>query len=450
MPTAKPRNLFSKSITRALATFVCLATWVSSIAQTPGVDTSYPQGFVHASLHSCKLHPSGTPNAHPIVPLNNGKLTLSFDDFSASLRTLEIRWKHCTFDWYDSPDLSSNDYVAGFSSLSFEQVEASFNTKTPYTHYATSFPNDLMSFTKSGNYIVEVYDSAEPQKPLAQLRFVLYESLIGIEMDVHESSIIRDQRTHQEVDLALMHSSERYAIQDAYDALQVVLLQNGRWETAIMGLEPQFVRGEEVTFNPTGDQSFAGGNSWRFTDLKSLRFASLGIQRIMDEGDRWHAYLEPDESRSYEFLKARPDIDGHYVISNELQDDATGGDYVWAHFSLKAFEERLHEDIYIYGELSQWTYLETHRMRWNEQTRRYEAKLFLKQGYYNYEYRIRPSLDRGKNDFASLQSQPSNVAAIEGSHARSDTPYMCIVYYWDFQGFDRVIGFAQAKPGDIP
>ncbi len=450
MHKVKSRNLFSRSITRGLAAFVCIISSMDSPAQVLGVDFPYPQAFTASSLHSCKLHPKGIPNAHPFVPLNNGQLTLSFDDFSASYRPLQIRWKHCTFDWYDSPDLSSHDYINGFSSLTFDRVEASFNTKVPYTHFSLSFPNDLMSFSKSGNYMVEVYDPAEPQKALAQMRFVLYESLVEVEMDVHESSRIRDQRTHQEVDLSLLHSRDRYAIQDAYDALQVVLLQNGRWETAIMGLEPQFVRGDEVTYNPTGEQSFAGGNSWRFTDLKSLRFASLGIERIQDEGERWHAYLEPDETRTYDFLKARPDIDGHYVISNELQDDATGSDYVWAHFSLKAFEERSREDIYIYGELSQWTYPESHRMRWNADAQRYEANLFLKQGYYNYEYRVRPSLDRGKNDLVTLQSQPTNVAAIEGSHARSDTPYMCIAYYWDFQGFDRVIGFAQAKPNDVP
>ena len=136
------------------------------------------------------------------------------------------------------------------------------------------------------------------------------------------------------------------------------------------------------------------------------------------------------------------------MISNELQDDATGSDYVWTHFSLQAFEERLQEDIYVYGALSNWSYPESHRMIWNPETRHYEASLLLKQGYYNYEYRVRPALDRGKLDYASLQAHPSNIAAIEGSHALADTPYMCLVYYWDLNGFDRIIGFASVKPNN--
>ena len=100
----------------------------------------------------------------------------------------------------------------------------------------------------------------------------------------------------------------------------------------------------------------------------------------------------------------------------------------------------------MYGAISNWSYPESHRMIWNPEARQYEASLFLKQGYYNYEYRVRPALDRGKLDYFSLQDQPSNIAAMEGSHALAATPYMCIVYYWDLNGYDRVIGYATAKP----
>jgi hypothetical protein len=85
-------------------------------------------------------------------------------------------------------------------------------------------------------------------------------------------------------------------------------------------------------------------------------------------------------------------------------------------------------------------------MIWNPETRQYEASLLLKQGYYNYEYRVRPSIDRGKLDFYSLHEHPSNIAAIEGSHALADNPYMALVYYWDLNGYDRVIGYALATP----
>ncbi len=438
--------LVYKSFSGVFSVLFC--TLVLCLGQNSAIAQSnpYPLHWAVGSIHTPQLYPLGQPTAHPMIPLDGGQLVLSFDDFSPELRTLELRVKHCTFDWYDSPDMTSSDYIDGFPTLAFETIESSFNTKANFTHYAVAFPNSLLSFSKSGNYIAEVYDPNDPERALLQMRFVVFESLVDIEMRVHPSSIIRNKRTHQEVDMAVLHSSDRYPIYDAYDALQVVLMQNGKWETAVMGMEPQFVRGEEVTFNPTGPESFAGGNSWRFADLKSLRFASMGIERIQDEGTHWHAYLELDEPRTYAFLKAQQDLDGHFVISNELQEDATGSDYVWTHFSLKAFEERLQEDIYVYGKLSNWSYPESHRMIWNPETRQYEASLLLKQGYYNYEYRVRPSIDRGKLDFYSLHEHPSNIAAIEGSHALADNPYMALVYYWDLNGYDRVIGYALATP----
>lgn len=414
--------------------------------QRAGIDVPHTITASAASIHSLKLHPVGMPSSAPIIPLENGQLRLSFDDFSPNYRSLELRIRHCTFDWYDSPDFSTLDYINGFSSLTFDRTEPSFNTKTSYTHYSTTFPNDLMQLTKSGNYMIEVVDQSNPHEALIQLRFVVFESLVDLDMQVLESSIIREQRTHQEVALTIRHDASLYRIRDAYDELQVVIMQNMKWETARMGLQPQFVRNDEVVYDPTGVLSFPGGNSWRFVDIKSLRFASLGIQRIVDEGNDWHAYLEADQSRAMSFLEARSDLDGHFVISNERQDDDTGGEYLWTHFVLEAPFKRTNEDIYIYGEISNWSYPESHRLHWNEATSQYEAQLFLKQGYYNYEYRVRPSNDRGKNQWHDFQSLPSDIQALEGSHSRADTPYTAIIYYWDLDGYDRVIGFATEKP----
>ena len=450
----KPHSRFFKwfgnhGTAKALWIFLLLF-WMSQSGHLLAQSSPHPIALTSDEFKSCKLHPTGIENAHPFIPLNGGKLTLSFDHLGSTWRPLEIRWKHCTFDWYDSPDFSPSDYIAGFPSMTFDAVENSFNTKVSYTHYFTQFPNDLMRFTKSGNYLVEVYDSNDPDQVLISRRFVVYENLIDIEMYVGESSVIRDKRTHQEVDVALMHSNDRYAIVDAYDALQTVVLQNGKWQGALFGMEPQFVRGEEVNYNPMGSESFAGGNSWRFADLKSLRFASLGVSRIVDDGAQWRILLDVDEPRTYDVHQARADLDGHFVIANDRQEDNTGSDYVWVDFTLKTHEERIGEDIYIFGEISDWLYPNSHRMVWDAKNRQYKATLNLKQGYYNYLYITRPAVARGKNDAAALKEFPGDVMALEGSHARADNPYQVIAYYWDFSGYDRVIGFQSSKPGNLP
>jgi hypothetical protein len=101
-----------------------------------------------------------------------------------------------------------------------------------------------MAFTKSGNYLLEVYDPTEPDVALIQRRFVVYESLVDVEVDIQEAKSIPLKRTHQELEYTLTHNSDLFIIQDAYDALQTVVLQNGRWDNGISGLEPVFVKGE--------------------------------------------------------------------------------------------------------------------------------------------------------------------------------------------------------------
>ncbi len=248
--------------------FVLILAIAFFCTDAQGQSTPYPIAYAAENIHSVTLHPQGLQAELPFIALDDGILEFHFDDLSERFRTLEIRWQHCTFDWYSSPDLTASDCIQGFTSLSLDQVEASFNTRVGYTHFAAQFPNDLMRFEKSGNYILEVVDPSEPEIPLILRRFVVYESIVDIEMKVQEAKSIPLKRSHQELDFAITHSPDRFVIQDAYDALQTTLLQNGRWDAAISSLEPVFVKGEEVVFSQQGENAFEGGNSWRFVDLK--------------------------------------------------------------------------------------------------------------------------------------------------------------------------------------
>ena len=417
--------------------------FLSTVAQ--GQDTPYPIAYAAESILSVTLHPQGLSAELPFIALDDGILKFQFDDLSERFRSLEMRWQHCTFDWYDSPDLTASDCIQGFTSLSLDQAESSFNTRVGYTHFAAQFPNDLMRFDKSGNYILEVVDPSEPDTPLILRRFVVYENLVDIEMTVQEAKSIPLKRSHQELDFAITHSPDRFVIQDAYDALQTTLLQNGRWDAAISSLEPVFVKGEEVVFSQQGENAFEGGNSWRFVDLKSLQFVSQGLDRIEDGRNHFHMHLEPDELRTYAYHQARRDLNGAYIISNERQDDHTGGDYVMAHFYLACFDPYPDRDVYVFGQCSDWMFPLTHRMTWDDTKRRYELALFLKQGYYNYTYLTRPSWAADRYDTEALTKGAGVTSTVEGSHAAADNTYQVIAYYWDDSGYDRVIGFQSGR-----
>lgn len=406
------------------------------VFQLQTAHSQFPISKLSDDFHTPTLHPVSAPTADPFIPLGMGQLELGFDDLKPGIRNLEARFIHCTFDWYPSPDLRPTDYINGFHPLSFSDIEASFGTRVDYTHYRMTFPNDLIQFSRSGNYVVEVYDPAAPESILVSKRFVIFEQLVDVEVSVTNATKIELQMTHQEVDFTIL--SKEYPLLDAYDALQTVILQNGRWDNALVGLPPQFVKGDEVDFNRAYDNAFPGGNSQRFADLKSRKFVSLGMQRIGDESSHLDYYMEPLERRTYKAFRSREDLNGHFVIANERFDDATGSDYGWVHWVLELDQPLYGVDLFLFGGISHGMYLPSHRFLWNQSAHRYELDLLAKQGYYDFLILARPEGE--DHSTASLRNAPGDAFAIEGSHDKTSNVYTVFAYYWDPIGYDRVIG----------
>lgn len=408
----------------------------TSVAQEP-----YPVSHASDNIRTLQLAPVGTPLAPAIVSLSDGQLHLSFDRLGDESPHYFLRFRHCTFDWYPSPDLDPSDFLDGFQEPAMDVREASFGTKVSYSHYAATFPNDMTKFTKSGNYVVEVLDPDAPDDPVLQTRFVLFESLTSTEITLREPPQLDQIRTHQALDFTL--NAQEYPLTDAYEALQMVVIQNGFWPLSLVGITPRFVRGREIDFRTADMANFPGGNTWRAADLKSLRFISQGVNSI-EEGERfWHIYLKSDERRAYKTFVARPHIGGAFAIHNDQFEGATESDYVMAHFEHEVAQP-YPGAVYLVGDFSQGTCDEKHRMQWNESRQVYEANLLLKQGYYNYLYAHDSPVKSPRGDRNLI---PDWFATIEGNHHVADNRYDVLAYYWDMAGYDRVIGHALLQVG---
>ena len=97
---------------------------------------------------------------------------------------------------------------------------------------------------------------------------------------------------------------------------------------------------------------------------------------------------------------------------------------------------KLHSrEVYVFGDISNGRYLESHKLFWNEESSSYKGSILLKQGYYDYLYIVK---DEGADPF-----ECGYTADLEGNHFATNNLYTIIVYYSDFEGYDRVIGFAQ-------
>ncbi|MCC6690782.1 MAG: DUF5103 domain-containing protein, partial [Bacteroidia bacterium] len=222
-----------------------------------------------------------------------------------------------------------------------------------------------------------------------------------------------------------------YDIANPYDNLKVVIAQNGRRDNAISNLKPKYVKENIFDYDYDEENVFTGGNEFRNFDLKTLRFQTMRIQKISYDSAHNHAWLTPDEKRTFKRYTSLQDINGRYLVKmNEANNSECEADYVYVHFFLANNELFTDGDIYILGGLSDWQFKKEFKMNYNAERKGYEATIYLKQGYYNYEY-----------VFLKDGETVGDETVIEGMHFETENDYTVFVYYRE-QGinYDQLIG----------
>ena len=404
---------------------VCAAGHAQTGSVGPG--SQVPISLTAKGFASVLLHPIDGPTLLPHVPLGGSELEFRFDDLDAGYRTLGYRLVPCTWDWHREPRLTAADCIRGFPDLQFPEIVPSFGSRVPYVNYATWFPNDMQEFTRSGNYVVEVYDLARPQDVLILRRFVVFEEDADLRARQLPTRDIGRSRTHQEVALEASFGNLRPA--DPTRDVHCAVLQNGRWDNALLDWKPRFVRPDALEYALEPEDLFPGGNTWRFVDLKSIRFVSAGISRIEDNGAEVRFLLDPAPIRNGLALRSRPDLDGRFVVANELRDFHSGSEYVWTRFTLSANSHDHSPFPYLFGDFTGGVCSEAYRLSWSSSESAYVGEFLLKQGYYEYM-------------FASCRGEgaPADLLPFEGSHALADNRYTFILYVRDLDGRDRAVG----------
>jgi len=128
-------------------------------------------------------------------------------------------------------------------------------------------------------------------------------------------------------------------------------------------------------------------------------------------------------------------MNGRYVVESQepVSDYDLECDYQFVHFSLMLDAPLMGGNIYVFGELTNWSTNKSNEMTWNFETHRYELTLLLKQGYYNYMYVYVPQ-----------GSRVVDHTNLEGSFWETENDYQIFVYYRDLSGrYDRLVGYSQ-------
>lgn len=412
-----------------LGVFILVANWGSIAQNDEYFNSQYLRLENHAyreNVRSVVMHPQNWPLAQPIYRLNDDvPLELHFDILDEELGNYMYTIIHCDYNWEKS-ELDYQEYIDGPTEDFIFEYEYSRNTFQRFIQYKIDIPNSTIRLTKSGNYVIKVFEEGDQNQLILTRRFSVVEEIspVSLSATVRQATMVRERYSHQEVDFKIFTGN--YEITNPYSDLKVVVLQNHTWESALYDLKPRFVKNNELDYDYDGENTFLGLNEFRLFDIKDTRFTGQGIERMEIVGNENHAYLELDRSRSSLTYLQRQDINGWFFIKNDRLGsvDHADADYVHTHFSLERSAPVANGNVYIFGALTDWKIKPEARMTYNAELERFENTLYLKQGLYNYMYVL-----------ADDYSQNPDLSYISGSHFETENEYTILVYHRQL-GFD--------------
>jgi len=459
--------------------FICFVFLIFNL--TAQVDKYENTNHIYQkNIRTVKFHLSGLPLSTPMVNLGSSTtLNLSFDDIDADAKNYVYTIQLCNADWTINKGLTTFEYLKGFDEDEIDNYRFSQNTLTSFTNYKLSIPNNNMSWTKSGNYVLKVYEDEDERRLVLTRRFMVAEPLMTIDSKMNLPVVVSNQRTHQEIDFVVYHKG--IPVRSPQSEIQAVVMQNGRWDNALTGLTPLFVKEDEMSFDYQNKIVFSASKEWRMADVRSYETYLRGIKNIKRVDEGHDVFLTIDEKRGYDPYFFFADVNGKFLVENfdrtflngrrfpsladtlifageeftdqeraqekarilqqqeihreeldreqELQDVIS--DYALVYFNLEVSNEVYGADVYIFGELSDWEIKDEFKMEYNPKKRMYENQIFLKQGFYNYQYAC---IHENKPNEIDLEE-------LEGNWFETENDYLIMVYYRAFgQRYDRLVG----------
>lgn len=382
------------------------------------------------NIKSVRLYKSGWEMSPPLIGLRSSEyLRLEFDDLESDVKNYKVNIVHHDADWQPS-NLEPMEYLDGFYYDDINDYEFSYNTTKSFTHYFVDLPTDYLRFTKSGNYLLQVYlEGDENDEIVLTRRFMVSDPKVTIKGKVGRPVNVSEREEKQALDFVIV--SNDYYIPDPYNKLKVIVRQNGRWDNALIHLKPRMAGGGEFDYRFIQENVFNGINEFRNFDIKSLKYNSERVRRIEYAPDGYHVFLWPDERRTFKRYVFENDLNGNRSIESEnSSNNSTESDYVWVHFTLPYDFPLVNGNLYIMGALTDWQFKEEAKMVYNFEEKVYEAILYLKQGYYNYLFVF---LEDGQD--------AGDATLIEGNHFETENDYTVYVYHrQEGSKYDELIG----------
>lgn len=391
----------------------------------------YDNYIYDSRVKTVLLTKAGVDDRYPIVTLNSPEqLELGFDMLGTNNEYFQYTIVHCDASW-NPTGLNQNEYIRGLTFDNVNDFKFSTNTYVKYVHYKVLLPNENLKPLIAGNYIIKVYRNYDEEDLVLTRRMMVLNPVVSIEGTAKPATLAQYRYTKQEVGFNVNYKG--YNIPDPFRDVNIVIMQNGRWDNALRGLKPLFIRDNVLDYNYYDQTLFPGGNEFRFFDIRSLRQFSQNV-RAKTVDSMYHIFLNYEESRGSKQYFQYLDYNGKRVLQNKDGNDVNvDGDYAQVSFYLLNMNQ-LDEDVYVFGDFSDWKMLPEYKMRYNKNRLRYELETELKQARYEYLYVTQ-----------SADNKPDEIT-FEGSHAQTENEYMILVYHKNIQfKYDELVGAKKIK-----
>lgn len=395
---------------------------------------------VHAQRHEI-LNPriatlqvvAGTNwQAMPITQLGGLPIHIDFDDMTHDYHRYTYKIEHCDANWKVSEGLFEADYLRGFNGeQTIDNIEQSLNTDHLYTHYQLTIPNENCRITMSGNYKLTVYDDNADGDDNRMLTacFMVVDPQVQVAIGYSSNTDIDVNKKHQQVSLNMKYGNLR--VTNPSQQIKTVVLQNGRWDNAVWNAKPNYISADGLQWQHNRNLIFDAGNEYRKFEMLDMDHPTMGIDEIKWDGSEYQVYVVPDTPRpSYVYDESAKG--SFYVRNSDNNDNTFTCDYAQVHFVLQT--ERQPGEVYLNGDWTYDSFLPAYRMEYDEKKHYYHATVFLKQGYYSYQYLVL------KDDGST------HPVSTEGNFFQTANRYDALIYYRGTgDRTDKLVGWKSCK-----
>ena len=368
----------------------------------------------------------------PVIRLNQDEvINIGFDDLTHEYRRFTYTIEHCDADWTVSEGLFPSDFIEGFvEGNTIDDKEESVNTNMLYTHYALSIPNDRCRIRMGGNYRVTVYDENNDHQKIFVAHFMVLDPRMGVMMEVSSNTDIDINKSHQQVAMKLSYGS--VTVTEPHEQIKSVVLQNGRWNTAVVNTPAQYIMPNGLQWLHSKELIFEAGNEYHKFEMLDPDHPSMGVDVIRWDGTDYHVYpfaCEPQNNYVYD-----EDANGAFYIRNsDNYENDRSSEYMLVHYLLKT--DRIKDgNIYIDSRWTNEQLTPDYQMTYNEESGYYEAVIQQKLGYYNYHFIV-------VHDDGTIRQLPS-----DGNFYQTENKYQCLIYYRGKQDrTDILVGYQEVQ-----